>query len=491
MKFTEKIKTSSGLIRGYIDETSGVSIFKGIPYGKAPVNELRFKPSIPVDAWEGVRDCTEFGPSPVQEEQKPFMFWTEEFIVGDYGYSEDCLSLNIWTDGEKTEKKPVVVYFHGGRFVSGGSSCEIYDGTSFARNGVVFVSFNHRVGTLAQLSTEEIFEESKQINSGNYNLSDAVLMLNWIKNNIEQFGGDPKRVTLMGQSSGAGEVNALSVCKKAQGLFSKAVSLSYNSYIGTIAESGWMELQDAFRQGNEITEGKNLNELRKLPAMDFLKKPPIDTMRVDNCYLEAQYKELVDRGLNNETDMIIGAVPGDFLICSPFCGKKADTKEEVVDILKGFFNDGYKDAAAYYDIEGTDKDTLTEKINRDYLLATMMIFAGKRNSVGGAKTYVYFYEHVLPGPENGAFGTFHSSELPYFFNYFSDKRKDYYREADYELGKKINGIVSEFAKGTDLRKYGWSPFEDDNFLLISDESIIEKRVDSFVVELYKRALEEL
>lgn len=485
MKYTKEVKTTGGFIRGYIDDNSGVSIFKGIPYGKAPVGKLRFKPTVEVEPWADTKDCVTFGPSAIQEEQKPFMFWSEEFVIGDYGYSEDCLNLNIWTSEDGNSNKPVIVYFHGGRFVSGGSSCENYDGTAFAKNGIVFLSFNHRVATLAQLSTRELYEESSHKNSGNYNLMDAICVLEWIQKNIQEFGGDPANVTLMGQSSGAGEVNALTVCDQAKGLFKRALSLSYNSYLGSIAEIGWKELEDAFLQGEEVTDGKTLAQIRQMPAGDFTIKAPIDTMRVDHNYLKAQFKELVDSGLNKDTDFVFGAVPGDWLICSPFYHKKIETKEDVITYLKGFFGEAYEKAAVYYDIENTAKEKLIPMINNDYIVSCMLLFAKARNQFNSGKTYLYFYKHILPGPENGAYGVFHSSEIPYFFNYFTDKRASYYSDKDYELGKRINDIMSDYAKGEPLEKYGWNPTTGTNYFLIADEGLKEVIFDNELLELYE------
>lgn len=486
MKYTDEIRISTGLIRGMVDEKNNINIFKGIPYGKAPVGELRFKPTVVADNWTGVKDCVSFGKSAIQEEQKPFMFWSEEFVIGDYGYSEDCLNLNIWVKNDGQKNKPVIVYFHGGRFVSGGSSCENYDGSAFAKNGIVFLSFNHRVATLAQLSTREIYEESGKVNSGNYNLMDEITLLKWVRDNIEAFGGNPDNVILMGQSSGAGEVNALTVCEQAKGLFKRVISLSYNSYLGSIAEIGWKELEDAFKQGEELTEAKSLKELRAMPAMEFVSKPPIDTMRVDGNLLKAQFNTLVDEGANKDTDVIFGAVPGDWLICSPFYHKNTEKKEDVIQYLKDFFKDNYDEAAAHYDIDNTDKNILIPKINNDYIISCMLLYAKARNKFQSGKTYVYYYKHILPGPENGAYGVFHSSELPYFFNYFTDKRRDYYKKEDFELGQKINDMMSDYSKGESLEKYGWYPTEETNYLLISDEGLKEEHFDENVLEMYRK-----
>ncbi|MBQ0041790.1 MAG: carboxylesterase family protein [Lachnospiraceae bacterium] len=484
--YSEIKQLTSGQIRGCTDEKNGVSVYKGIPYGEAPVGKLRLKPTVKVKHWDGVKDCTEFGPNAIQEKQAPFMFWTEEFIASSDAYSEDCLTLNVWVKEDGETNKPVILYFHGGRFVSGSSSCEVYDGTSFARKGVVFVSFNHRVGTLAQLSTREIYEVSGNTNSGNYNLFDALTVMEWIRDNIAKFGGDASNVTLMGQSSGAGEVNALTVCEKAKGLYKRAIALSYNSYAGTIAENGWKELEDAFVQGADVTDGKALDEILEAPSEYFLEKAPIDTMRVDGNLLTNQFNKLVDAGLNKDTEVVFGAVPGDWLICSPFYHKNTEKKEDVIQYLKDFFGEYYDEAENIYDIENTDKAVLIPRINNDYIISCMLLYVKARNQAGAKNTYVYYFKHVMPGPENGAYGVFHSSELPYFFNYFTDKRKDFWKADDTALGEKLNQLMVDYAKGEALEKHGWNPTKETNYLEITGEGFVEQTFDEKLFALYEK-----
>ena len=145
-KYTTPVETTGGKIRGYYQD-DGVMVFKGVPYAEPPTGERRWKPAEHYAYRPGVRDCLEFGHSAWQNPLDDYskMIWTEEFLITNRDYSEDCLTLNLWTkEGQKN--MPVILYFYGGGFVSGGSSCEIYDGTVFANNGVIYISFNHREG---------------------------------------------------------------------------------------------------------------------------------------------------------------------------------------------------------------------------------------------------------------------------------------------------------------------------------------------------------
>ncbi len=143
----EEVELNSGLVSGVEVEGSSVMAFKGIPFAAPPVGDLRWKAPQPVESWTGVKACTDFGNSAVQNAQEPFMMWSTEFIISNKTYSEDCLTLNVWTDGSSTDgKRPVIMYIHGGANTSGLSSCEVYWEDEIAKKGVVCISVNYRIG---------------------------------------------------------------------------------------------------------------------------------------------------------------------------------------------------------------------------------------------------------------------------------------------------------------------------------------------------------
>ena len=225
---TPEIEVTGGRICGYANADGDVTIFKGIPYAAPPVADLRWKAPQPVEEWEGVRECTEYAPAAMQSEQAPFMMWTEEFIIDtSKGYSEDCLYLNVWAP-TGAKKAPVIMFIHGGGNTSGGSSCDVYDGEAIAKKGVVYVDINYRVGIFGFLASSELSAEDSDHVSGNYAIKDQIAALTWIRDNIASFGGDPENVTIAGQSAGSLNVNQLTVCPLAEGLFANAVTMSYN-----------------------------------------------------------------------------------------------------------------------------------------------------------------------------------------------------------------------------------------------------------------------
>jgi para-nitrobenzyl esterase len=211
------VRIDSGRIRGAaLADPAGVRVFRGIPYAAPPVGELRWRPPRAVRPWQGVRDCTEFAPICPQPKKKIL-----REITGPR--SEDCLSLNIWTAGRAGDKRPVMVWIHGGGFTTGAGSLPHYDGRQFAASGAVLVTINYRLGPFGFMAHPALSAESATETSGNYGLMDQVAALEWVKRNIAAFGGDPGNVTIFGESAGSVSVGCLLVCPAAEGLFHRAI----------------------------------------------------------------------------------------------------------------------------------------------------------------------------------------------------------------------------------------------------------------------------
>ena len=200
----DTIRTESGLVSGSKSQEGDVHIFKGIPFAAPPIGNLRWKAPQPVSSWSGVKQCKAFGPSAMQNKPVPFSMWSEEFLIPKEPISEDCLYLNVWTAAKsQKEKRPVLVWIYGGGFSSGGGAVPIYDGEAMAKKGIVFVTFNYRVGIIGFFAHPELTKESANHTSGNYGLMDQIAALQWVKKNIDTFGGDADNVTIAGQSAGS------------------------------------------------------------------------------------------------------------------------------------------------------------------------------------------------------------------------------------------------------------------------------------------------
>lgn len=200
-----KVSVSGGEIRGTETADGSVAVFKGIPYAAAPLGDLRFKSPKPVTEWEGELDCTLWGSCALQNTPNTTGgIWTEEFqpdLNADHYrsgkvLSEDCLYLNVWSSYKVYENKPVLVYIHGGAYNTGGSSAAIFDGTNVAKEDVVYVSINYRLGYLGFMATEALAAEND--GAGNYGILDQIAALKWVKTNISAFGGNPENVTVKG-----------------------------------------------------------------------------------------------------------------------------------------------------------------------------------------------------------------------------------------------------------------------------------------------------
>jgi len=245
---------------------SGVRCFKGIPYARPPVGDLRWQPPQPVAHWPGVRAADTFGPNAMQG----VVF--NDIDPYPAGISEDCLYLNVWTPALDPEiPAPVMVWIHGGGFVVGSGAEPRYDGTNLAAQGIVVVTVNHRLNALAFLACPELTGESPVHASGNYGMLDLVAALGWVRRNIRAFGGDPDQVTIAGESAGSEAVSALMASPLASGLFHRAIGES-GALFPTPSRAP-ASLDDAEHAGMEFMRkagAASLAELRSLSAEDIL-----------------------------------------------------------------------------------------------------------------------------------------------------------------------------------------------------------------------------
>jgi para-nitrobenzyl esterase len=270
--FAVQTKIEKGVIEGLYDTRSGLQLYFGIPFAKPPVGDLRWKAPQPVDPWKGVLTTQAFGPRPVQG-----------IVFGDMnsrsnGLSEDCLYLNVWTPAKRnTTGLPVLLYFYGGGFVAGDASEPRYDGASMAKKGIVVVAVNYRLNIFGFLAHPELSKESPYKGSGNYGLLDQHAGLVWVQKNIAAFGGDPKKVTIAGESAGSISVSA-----------QMASPLSKNLIAGAIGESGAginptlfpVPLAEAEKTGLDFAKNAGYPTLAQLRALS--------TREVYEIYAEAK-----------------------------------------------------------------------------------------------------------------------------------------------------------------------------------------------------------
>jgi len=247
------VTTTNGPIAGFKTE-NGLDVFLGIPYAEPPVGRLRFASPRPVSSWTYVRPAWHFGPTcpQIQDEFEPASLLYQD---------EDCLSLNIWSPGVDARKRPVLVYIHGGGFIEGGTGDPLYNGEHLARRGsIVVVSINYRVAALGFLALDSFGAEFA--GSGNLALQDQIAGLTWVRNNIARFGGDPKNITIMGESAGSACVMFHMVSPRARGLFQKAIA---HSGAINLARTKKQAAQYT-RQFMKLTGARDVTELRMISA---------------------------------------------------------------------------------------------------------------------------------------------------------------------------------------------------------------------------------
>ncbi|MDC6406280.1 MULTISPECIES: carboxylesterase/lipase family protein [Maribacter] len=455
----QTIQTKDGMVKGYT--SNDIQIFKGIPFAQPPVGDLRWKSPQPVTPWEGVKECTEFGPSPIQNKPEPFLCWTEEFIAKSEPLSEDCLYLNVWTPAKsENEKLPVFVWIYGGGLSSGSANCDIYDGTQIAEQGVVYVSINYRVGVLGFMAHPELSAESGNNASGNYGFMDQLQALKWVKNNIEVFGGDPNNVTIAGQSAGSFSVNAQIASPLASGYFHKAITQSGGILSGRLMQ----DLVSAEQQGlafQKLAGASSLSDLRKIPAEELQK---ISSQReagrfgvvLDDYFLPTDLLQSFKDGKQNQVSVLSGWLPGDAALF-PVNDITSDSFKEQV--FKNY-GDRTGEFLEYFPANTNEEAAESQKkLNLlnfagipSYLLAKYM----------DKDVWLYEFTHVptdKPGFPN--YGAFHTSEVPFALHTLDQWQRDW-KPAERTLENQMSGYWVNFAKtgnpnGENLPN--WEPYD--------------------------------
>ena len=262
--FAVQATIRNGIIEGNYDTKTGIQTYLGIPFAKPPVGNLRWKAPQPPANWTGVKSTKQFGPRPMQK-----LVWGDMNSRSN-GVSEDCLYLNVWTPAtRKTTGLPVLVYFYGGGYVAGDGSEPRYDGESMAQKGIVVVTCNYRLNIFGFLAHPDLSAEAPYKASGNYGLLDQVAALEWVKQNIAVFGGDPAKVTIAGESAGSISVSYQMASPLAKNLIAGAIGESGAGINPTLAP---VPLAEAEKTGQEFAKNAGyttIAQLRKLPARDI------------------------------------------------------------------------------------------------------------------------------------------------------------------------------------------------------------------------------
>lgn len=369
------VRTESGLVQGVL--TGDVVAYKGLPYAAAPVGPLRWRPPEAPGPWTGVRQAGAFGPICPQ---KPARDRPE-----NAGQSEDCLALNIWAPAHVASPAPVMVWIHGGGDDSGAAAQAQYDGAIFARDGVVFVSIDYRLGLIGWLAHPALTREAAAgAPLANYGLMDQIAALKWVRRNIRAFGGDPGRVTVAGESAGGEGVLLLMSAPSARGLFAQAIVESGSGWgdYPSLAEAEKSGVQSAIRAG--APADADAAALRALSAQALVGANMGVGAALDGRLLKAGPARVFEAGAEAPVPLLIGSNSGEDSLIG-----RGDPKW----VLKDYTPDQLAALRKAYGAEAPDDNTLARLIFRDRWEGAPAHWLAGRHAAR-APTFLYHFDYV-------------------------------------------------------------------------------------------------
>ena len=447
--FPDQVKIDSGALAGAVD--GGVLSFKGVPFARPPVGDLRWRAPQPAAHWQGVRQATQYGHDCMQ---KPFP--SDAAPLGT-DPAEDCLVLNVWRPAGRTSGKlPVMVWIYGGGFVNGGSSPAVYDGGQFAKHGVVFVSFNYRLGRFGFFAFPALTKETPKGPLGNYAYMDQIAALHWVKRNIAAFGGDPDNVTVFGESAGGGSVHMLLTSPMARGLFQKAIIESGGGRGSLLAAKRIPEAEKvgvalAEKNGIKGDGPEALAALRRLPAgalvdgLNMASMGPAAATYVGGPIMDGQIvTETPDQayraGHQAKVPVMIGANSMD--IGFSF----ARSMDEV---LAPFGADKDKARAAYDPDNTGDARAVGSRVAMDQLMIEPARLTAQLIAKQGLKSYEYRFSYVATSMRSQWPGAPHATEIPFVFDTVAAKYGKDLTADDEATARAANAYWANFARTGD------------------------------------------
>ncbi len=502
------VQIDAGTLRG--SSVRSVVAFRGIPYARPPVGELRWQPPQPALPWQGVRDALQPGSACTQRTSGLVPFFApmaqaygSKFEQPPIKSSEDCLYLDVWVpEWPVKHALPVMVWLHGGSNTVGSGTQSTYDGVSLAQHGVVLVTLNYRLGVMGFFSHPELTAESTHHSSGNYGLLDQLAALNWVKQNIAQFGGDPDNVTLFGESAGAIDAARLMTSPLAAGLFKRVISES-----GPAFDAG-QTLSQAEAFGSAVSallpadaQTASLQKLRALAASEIealvakaKEHLPTDitAATADGWVLPMSPQQAFLTGAIQKVDLLIGLNGRElsaFRLAAAAAANAAGTSgsaaesgglKRFTDAARPYFG-SWTDAAIaiYFGRILLNKEVGLDGAANDLIGACPVGAMASLTRAAGQQVFVYRFDRSIPGKGVAALGAFHSLEVPYVFGSLRDREWQWLPSTadDASLSELLQTYWTNFAKSDNPNAAGlpnWPAWSDEKkeFLVVNQDASV-------------------
>lgn len=490
------VKITGGEIQGNFEPSpSVVAYFKGIPFAQPPVMNLRWQEPQPLQPWKGVREATHFGPACMQDPLGTALFvgpmmelYDARGNLAPFDVSEDCLFLNVWTAQWPPAKLlPVMVWIHGGANMIGSGGEAAYDGSALARKGVVVVTLNYRLGVFGFFEHPDLTRESPHRASGNYGLLDQISALQWVQQNITQFGGDPHNVTVFGQSAGSVDIGVLMGSPLAAGLFQR-VLLESGPVLSVAPHAAPLSVGEQFGEkvARALGPAGDLQSLRSAPAAAVFHAYAEVTAHEhdpgfvqDGWCVRASPTDVFAESKQLPVDMMIGNNGREMSAFRVMAAKHPQAPggpdtEALKRTMRIFYGGATALVAGMFLLDTTLRRTdAADSWLNDAIASCPAMAMAALHSSPGHHVYVYRFLRSIPGKGQDTLGSFHGLELPYVFGSFDQPAWNWlpFQAVDFKLGELIRDYWTNFAKtgnpnGPDLP--GWQAYEDN-----SSESVME------------------
>ncbi len=467
--FPVQLTIANGTIEGEFDIKTNIQSFKGIPFAQPPVGDLRWKAPQPLTNWTGVKQTKKFGPRAIQSN-----------VFGDMGFrsdgmSEDCLYLNVWSPAKSAnEKLPVLVYFYGGGFAAGDGSESRYDGENMAKKGIVTLTVNYRLGIWGFFSHPELTKESPNRASGNYGLLDQNAALKWVQANISKFGGDPKRVTIAGESAGSIAVSAQMASPLSKGIIAGAIGESGGSIFPTLAP---VPLAEAEKTGLEYAQkigATSLKNLREMSTLELYQKSLGSSLGVfkttiDGYFLTKTLPETFEAKQQAMIPLLLGWNSEEMTYRALTAGKDI-SNETYIQKVKELYGKKADEVLKLYPtgtLEVTEQSATDLSGDRFIAYSTWKWFdLHRKNST--QPVYRYYYTHPRPEMRDNSLeaglaggvikknsntpkapipkGAVHSAEIEYAMGNLAGNKDYAWTESDYAVSETMLNYFANFIK---------------------------------------------